>query len=235
MNTKKNQILSFEKDKLSFTLLGYCFSIGFFILLFSLTTSSTYKEPKNTSSFTEDEFVPIPPVILEIPKPIFASEKIQLNPSTSIVIGEPLDTSSHVIDPFVDNNVLQPIINEPSEIIIPPVIKPFYTPVELTDLPSFVGGDKALNLYFENNLSYPKMAIESGIEGVINVLFIVETDGSLSNIHIDSKSAKLGSGCETEAIKVIRNMPKWLPGKVKNKNVRVLCSMPITFSLEDID
>lgn len=235
MNTKKNQIVSLEKDKLSFTLLGYCFSISFFIILFSLTTSSTFKDFKPKDSFPEEEISSIPPVNLEMPKPRTTSEKLVLSHSTEIVIGNPIDTSNYLEDPNNFNDVIQPIGKEPEEIVIQPVINQVYMPDELTELPAFVGGDIALDNYFDVNLKYPKMAIDDGIEGVINVIFIVEADGSITNIGIDPKSPKLGSGCEIEALKVIRKMPKWTPGKVKTKAVRVLCSIPITFSLEDTD
>lgn len=233
MNTKKNQIVSLEKDRLSFTFLGYCFSIGFFIILFSLTTSSTFKEFKTIDSSTEDVLSAIPPIILETPKPRTMSEKLMLSHSTRIAIGMPLDTSSYFIDLPQGPDTIEFIASETQEIVNEPKLKSIYIPYELTDLPSFVGGDKELEKYFNFNLIYPKRAIEDGIEGVVNVVFIVEADGSISNISVDAKSPKIGSGCETEAIRVVKNMPKWLPGKVRDKAVRVLCSMPITFSLED--
>ena len=95
------------------------------------------------------------------------------------------------------------------------------------EMPSFPGGDQLLQEYLANNINYPQQARENGIEGRVFVNFIVEPNGSLSNIQI---TKSLGGGCDEEALRVVNTMPKWNPGKQNGKPVRVSYIMPIKFN-----
>ena len=77
------------------------------------------------------------------------------------------------------------------------------------------------------NITYPIEAREAGIEGVVFITFVIEIDGSISNIKV---LRGIGGGCDDEAVRVIRLMPKWTPGKQNGKEVRVQFNMPIKFS-----
>ena len=72
------------------------------------------------------------------------------------------------------------------------------------------------------------MARESGIQGRVFVTFVVERDGSVTDVRV---LRGIGGGCDEEAIRVIKNMPKWNPGKQRGKSVRVQFNMPILFKL----
>ncbi len=72
------------------------------------------------------------------------------------------------------------------------------------------------------------MARESGIQGTVYATFVVEPDGRITNVGI---LRGIGGGCDEEAIRVIRNMPRWKPGKQRSKAVRVQFNMPIRFVL----
>ncbi|MCD4665966.1 MAG: energy transducer TonB [Bacteroidales bacterium] len=95
-------------------------------------------------------------------------------------------------------------------------------------MPCFPGGDVARIKYLNESIKYPEMARESGIQGLVFVTFVVEKDGSVSNVKI---LRGIGGGCDEEAIRVIKNMPKWIPGKQRNVPVRVQFNMPIRFVL----
>jgi protein TonB len=97
----------------------------------------------------------------------------------------------------------------------------------IPNMPSFPGGNEALVKYIQNNLKYPQIAKESGIQGIVYTSFVVETDGQLSAIKI---LKGIGGGCDEEAIRLIRAMPNWVPGKKENKTVRVQNNMPMKFS-----
>jgi len=96
--------------------------------------------------------------------------------------------------------------------------------------PTFPGGDDALLHYLGRNLSYPIEAKEQGIQGTIFITFVVETDGSISNVKV---LRGIGGGCDEEALRVVRNMPKWSPGMQRGKYVRVQFNLPIRFLLSD--
>lgn len=98
------------------------------------------------------------------------------------------------------------------------------------DDPQFPGGDAARIKYLSKNIDYPDMARESGIEGKVFVTFVVEKDGSVTGVRI---LRGIGGGCDEEALKVVRNMPRWEPGKQRGRPVRVQFNLPINFRLQD--
>ena len=101
-----------------------------------------------------------------------------------------------------------------------------FTVVE--SMPDFPGGDEARIKYLNENIKYPQMARESGIQGRVFVTFVVEKDGSVTDVRV---LRGIGGGCDEEAIRVIKNMPKWNAGKQRGKPVRVQFNMPILFKL----
>lgn len=94
--------------------------------------------------------------------------------------------------------------------------------------PQYPGGDEARIKFIQENLKYPVSAKEAGIQGNVYVTFIVEKDGSLSNVKI---LRGIGSGCDEEVIRVVKLMPAWLPGTQSGKPVRVQFNLPIKFKL----
>ena len=96
-------------------------------------------------------------------------------------------------------------------------------------MPQFPGGDQAMMDFVAKNVQYPKEAMEKGISGRVFVSFIVEKDGSISETEIVKG---IGGGCDEEAVRVVKAMPKWKPGKEKGKPVRVSYMMPIFFKLQ---
>jgi len=96
--------------------------------------------------------------------------------------------------------------------------------------PFFPGGDAALLPWIKANIKYPAKAKEKGVTGTVVVTFIVEIDGSLSDIKIIRNTApEFKAEFEAEAIRLVKAMPKWKPGEVNGKTVRVKYSLPIAF------
>ena len=97
------------------------------------------------------------------------------------------------------------------------------------EMPSYPGGDVKLYEYLGKNIKYPQIARESGIQGRVFVNFVVEPDGSVSNVKV---MRGIGGGCDEEAMRVIKSMPKWKPGKQRGKAVRVTYTIPVVFKLQ---
>ena len=95
--------------------------------------------------------------------------------------------------------------------------------------PSFPGGTNALNTFILSNLKYPVWAQEKGIQGRVVVKFIVEKDGSISNVEVDRS---VNPVLDNEAMRVVKAMPKWIPGQINGKAVKVECSHPFVFRLQ---
>jgi TonB family protein len=93
-------------------------------------------------------------------------------------------------------------------------------------MPEFPGGKKALMNYLKENIHYPEQAKKEGIHGRVFVNFIVEKDGSISGVKI---LRGIGHGCDEETVRVVRAMPKWVPGEQRGQKVRVSFNLPIKF------
>ncbi len=94
------------------------------------------------------------------------------------------------------------------------------------DGPEFPGGQAAMQEYFRINLKYPDAARWKGLEGVVYVSFYVNADGSLSEVKVEKG---LGSGCDEEAIRLVKRMPKWKPALKHGKPLRVKMTLPVRF------
>ena len=82
--------------------------------------------------------------------------------------------------------------------------------------------------YIGKTLKYPTQARETGTQGRVYVTFVVEKDGSLTDIKV---LRDIGSGCGEEAVKVVKSMPKWKPAKQRGKIVRMQFTLPVSFTL----
>ena len=97
-------------------------------------------------------------------------------------------------------------------------------------MPSFKGGSTALDSYVNSNLNAPQSAIDDSKEGTIRVMFIVDENGKVMDAH--TMGTKLGDGLDEEAIRVVSSMPKWEPGTIGGKPVKVWLTLPIVFKAE---
>ena len=95
-------------------------------------------------------------------------------------------------------------------------------------MPEFPGGMEAMMHFLSDNIRYPEKAKDDNIEGRVFVSFVVEKDGSVSNVVV---RRSIGGGCDEEAVRVVKAMPNWVPGKHEGKTVRVNFMLPIYFKL----
>ena len=96
-------------------------------------------------------------------------------------------------------------------------------------MPSFPGGDAELMKYLSTHIKYPVVAEENGIQGRVIATFVVERDGSISDVKVIKS---VDPSLDKEAIRVLKSMPKWIPGKQNGSAVRVKYTVPVTFRLQ---
>jgi len=96
-------------------------------------------------------------------------------------------------------------------------------------MPSFPGGQAALLEYLSKNIKYPVVAEENGIQGRVVCTFVVERDGSVTDVQV---ARSIDPSLDKEAIRVLKKMPKWIPGKQNGSAVRVKYTVPVTFRLQ---
>lgn len=104
--------------------------------------------------------------------------------------------------------------------------KPFVT---VEQMPSFPGGDAEMYKFINDNLKYPVVAAESGINGRVTIRFVVSKTGAIEDVQV---LRGIDPSCDREAVRVVKSMPKWVPGKQNGMNVPVYFTLPILFRLQ---
>jgi periplasmic protein TonB len=226
METKKTPRANLEVKRSFFLEIGFIVAILIMLVAFGWKTYDMDKIviPDRISQ-TEDEDIvditkqdkpvvppPVPPVLTTI---------LNIVENNTIVPDAPL------ID--IDDNPLNPVQPWNPPVQAPDVIDDTDEPfIVVEDEPEFPGGEMARRKFLSENIKYPKTASEVGIDGTVHVTFIIEKNGSVTDVRI---LRGIGGGCDEEAIRVVKAMPNWIPGKQRGKPVRVQFNMPIKFTL----
>ena len=220
MELKKSNDASIEKLRGPIILMGLLF-VGSIVLASFSYTVETEREGKGKvaendadvqfvqDAKPEDTPPPPPPPQVDAPPPV--SEEIKEE----------------------ENTEKEPVANIP----IPPPVK--IGPVEevkvdeeIIDFPdveaSFPGGAAAMQKWIAEHVNYPQTAIEMNEQGRVYLSFVVESDGSITNIAVERG---VSNDLDKEAKRLLRQMPKWSPGEAKGKKARTRCRLPINFTL----
>ncbi len=226
MEPKKNRSANIERIKSLF------FQAGLIVTLFGVLLAfewKLYERPayqlETLSIFYEVEDIPVmhreePP---EPPEPVASQDIDIVDDNMNIDDNFDIDVEAHpgtFVDDFIPLNISN--YNEPE-------VDEKYIFDFAEVMPEFPGGREALLNYFSNNIRYPRIALETGIEGTVYVSFVVEPDGRISNVEL---ARGIGGRCDEEAIRVVRNMPAWNPGMQGNQPVRVLFTVPVKFEIK---
>lgn len=225
METKKSKHADLEPKKFIFLQLGLIVALGLSLAAFEWETPVNQLVVNSNWESISADFVPINTVFEnKKPPPVVPAPGINIVKNTESVTSDM---------PF-DNEI------KPDE-ALPPYIAP--VPVQMEDeksvaddipfvsvqnMPEFPGGINALREFLAKNIEFPESASQTGREGTVYVYFVVEKDGSVSNI----KTLRgIGGGCDEEAERVIGRLPKWKPGEQQGKKVRVSYTIPVIFKL----
>ncbi|MFP4288792.1 MAG: energy transducer TonB [Bacteroidota bacterium] len=223
MEPKKTPKADLENKKRLFVQIGIIFALVVVFMAFE------YKQYERQIvdlgaldvDFIEEEDIPItrqetpPPP----PPPEPSTELIIVDDDVEIEEEFTIDVDA---DAFTEVEEFTPVVVEEEEV----EEEEIFTIVE--DQPTFPGGDAALMKFLQENLKYPTMAREAGIQGTVFVTFVVETDGNITDVRI---LRGVGGGLDEEAIRVVQSMPPWTPGRQRGQAVRVQFNLPIRFVL----
>lgn len=146
-----------------------------------------------------------------------------LNESTAVISTVTYETNNTVgIDPGELEREQRQIINQPPQ-------EPNKVHEHVEVMPQFPGGNAELMRYLSANIKYPTIAAENGIEGRVVLKFVVGKDGGISNIQV---VRALDPSCDKEAVRVVKGMPKWIPGMQNGHAVAVYFTLPVLFKLQ---
>jgi protein TonB len=225
MEPKKNPKKDLNRQRTLFLQIGLVIALTIVFLAFEWRTYDTNESLLNAGGpiqideemiqITQQEQPPEPPKAPEVTTILeIVDDDVVVEDEINIDVEARADQAVQSYVPVMTEEVQEPMAEE------------IFTFVE--EYPEFPGGDKALKEYIVNNIRYPEVARQSGISGIVYVQFVVEKDGSISDVKV---LRGIGGGCDEEAMRVVKSMPKWKPGKQRGQPVRVYFTLPIEFKL----
>ena len=226
MQLKKSPKASLEDKKLTYVLMGLVLVLSICYVAFEWTEKEVTKYEVTDTEFFFEEEIDIQQTTQETPPPPpppAVQEVEVLN-----VVEDDVETETIEINTEDDKDV--------EVVIAPPVEAPRVEEEEevifvvVESMPEFPGGQQALFKYLAENVKYPVIAQENGIQGRVICQFVVNKDGSIVDVVAVRSSGE--PSLDKEAIRVIQSMPKWKPGKQRGKPVRVKYTVPVNFRLQ---
>lgn len=222
MKSKKSEQANLERYRGTYRQMGIILALGLLFIAFEYTNADIADPSYNQSTevTVEMDYVPITtPKQADLPKPpsiIFDKLVIDLfNASIDeeIIIISEIEPSDDII--FDHDNEIE--IDDDSIFII------------VENAPQFLGGDSQLMRYLSDNVVYPTIAQEVGIQGRVYVQFVVNKKGKIVDVQI---LKGIDRSLDAEAMRVVQNMPDWKPGSQRGKAVNVSYRLPINFKLK---
>ncbi|MCW3078039.1 MAG: Protein TonB [Bacteroidetes bacterium] len=171
---------------------------------------------------------PPPPPMVEMVKftpPVIKDDAVEEEPQKTIE--EVKDVNVGTKDQEGDKDIVAPPTEEKGS--TEPAAPEIFTIVE--EQAEFPGGIAAMQKYMRDNTQYPTMAREAGISGKCFLKFVVNEDGSISNVEI-LKGVPGCADCDREAIRVVKSMPKWKPAKMTGRSVKCYFNLPFNFKIQ---
>jgi len=226
METKKSKWANLENKRIIFLEMG--FIIALTLVLFAFEYKSYDKieyslTERRVEEITE-EIIPITQQKVKPPPPRPPQQVTIIN-----IVNDDIEVENDIeIDIELDEDVAMEeyvFIEEEEE----EEIEEQHIFLVVENMPEYPGGEAEMYKFIREIIKYPRMAKEMGISGRVFVTFVVERDGSVTDVQI---LRGIGGGCDEEAIRVIEAMPIWSPGRQRGKPVRVQYRMPIKFTLQ---
>ena len=226
MQLKKSPKASLEDKKFTYVLMGLVLVLSICYVAFEWTEKEVTKyEVTDTDFFFEEEIdiqqttqetppPPPPPAVQEVEVLNVVEDDVEVE---TIEINTEDDKDVEVV---IAPPVEAPVEEEEEEVIF----------MVVETMPEFPGGQQALFKYLGENVKYPVIAQENGIQGRVICQFVVNRDGSIVDVVVVRSSGE--PSLDKEAVRVINSMPKWKPGKQRGKPVRVKYTVPVNFRLQ---
>jgi periplasmic protein TonB len=225
MESKKTPKADLESKKPIFVQIGLILALAIVIYAFEHRTydkGSSFEFQLQVDD-TPEEIIPITKQEIKPPPPPPPRQVTVINiVEDDVEIEDDLELDVEVDQETIIEDFV-PVVYEEEEVEEMVI----FTVVE--SMPGYPGGDAARMKFLQENIKYPQMARESGIQGTVYATFVVEIDGSVTDVRI---LRGIGGGCDEEAVRVIQAMPRWNPGMQRGKPVRVQFTMPIRFTLQ---
>ena len=226
MELKKNNKVNLERSRTLFLQMGLVLALGIVYISFEYTqTEINAVEIQWTEEIAmEEEVVPITRAEEPLPPP--PPPPPAFTQVLSIVDDDvELDDELELEDMEMDEEATVEIVAFEEE----EETDDNFIFQRVEKMPQFPGGYAALMQYLQNNLKYPKMAEENGIQGRVFVKFTVKKDGNIGDVIV---LKGIDRSIDAEAVRVVQAMPHWQAGEQRSRPVNVSCNIPIAFTLQ---
>lgn len=227
MEEKKSPKADLENKKFIFTEIGLVIGLALMLVAFEWKSYEktvievTSRQVENVA----EDIIPITEQKVKPPPPAPVKQVVKINiVDDNVTVDDNIDIDVEADENTEVQEYVAPVKSEEEESAEEAQI---FMVVE--SMPEYPGGEPALYSYLAENIKYPQMAKESGIQGRVFVTFVVERDGRVTDVRV---LRGIGGGCDEEAIRVVQSMPKWTPGKQRGKSVRVQYNLPVKFTLQ---
>ena len=233
MESKKSKEADIEQIRSSLFMGGLIFVSGIVLAAFTFQTINGDDELDNVHEKTANNVYTQEVKKEEIPPPIETPQMDVPSPVSEDIVEE----ENNEIEPVTVVEVKPPDVKIATELIIGQVVVQeeviaVVEEEEVIEFPDveaeFIGGPQALMKYIQLNIQYPPTSIEMNEQGKVYLSFVVEADGSITNVAVERG---VSPDLDREAKRVVRSMPKWKPGEAKAKKSRTRCRLPINFQL----
>ncbi len=229
MEQKKSPKVDLENKRNLFLWIGLVVALGITLLAFEWTAKPSKADSLGSiqAQEVEEEIIPItreqeikppppppPPKVIEVLN--IVDDDVEIEDELEIEDTEADDETIIDVAPVVVAETVEE--EEETEV--------FFI---VEDMPEFPGGELALRKWIANEIKYPVIAQENGIQGKVYVTFVVGKDGSVSNATV---ARGVDPSLDKEALRVVNALPKWKPGKQRGKPVNVSYTVPINFVLQ---
>ncbi|MDD2299968.1 MAG: energy transducer TonB [Fermentimonas sp.] len=227
---KKSPKANLEKHRSTFILIGLVFAVSVLFFAFEWTSATekvdeaiivqdvlAEEEIEITRRDAEPPPPPPPPPVEETPEII---QVVEEEVESRFEINVEDDQSQRQAQTYVPPPPPQPKEEAVTEEIF----------VVVEEQPEYPGGNAAMMQFLSNNIRYPVIAQENGIQGRVICNFVVERDGSITDVQV---VRGVDPSLDREAVRVIQQMPRWKPGKQRGQAVRVRFTLPVVFRLQN--
>jgi protein TonB len=227
MELKKNPKVDLSRQT------GLFFAIGLVISLCTVLIVLEWSSPENLEkitladiddNFTENLDIPItempppPPPVIQQPEIVEVPDEQKIEQEIAMNLDIDVNQEVTVTSPVVMQAAAPPPVEEERDEVF----------MVVEESPAPKGGMQEFYKYVSENLVYPKQARKLGVEGKVILQVVIDKDGTLTDVQV---LKGIGSGCDEEAIRVMKSAPKWNPGKQRGRPVRVKMTVPLLFKL----
>ena len=243
-------ISKLNKNRSIYLKLGFVISLSLTVMAFNYTVYDQKNETYKPIVYEKDDLVEVQRTVYKVKK---VPPPLSLKPTEKFIDEEVIFDPEPVPEPVVKKILAEPTIKPRPIPIALPEPKPVVLPVEpevtvpeifeiVEQMPRFAGcenmglsdsdlkgcSDNKMLEYIYSKVKYPPLARENGIEGIVVASFVVERDGSISGLKI---ARDIGGGCGKEVLRIVKDMPNWIPGEQRRRKVRVRFNLPVKFKL----